>query len=61
VSASTQIPPWRQRDYELCRMCEGYACEDGCRHRTGCRRKYDGPDSHRVCRACGGSGREAAS
>ena len=38
---------------QVCPLCMGDACEYGCRR---CRQKYAGPDSHRVCRRCGGAG-----
>lgn len=40
-----------------CSLCGGNACEYSCGPRTGCRHKHDGPDSHRVCGRCKGSGR----
>ena len=39
-----------------CGLCDGSPCDGGCR--PACRHKYDGPDSHRVCRRCGGTGKE---
>lgn len=43
-----------------CPLCFGSACEKGCGDRFGreCRWKHAGPDSHKVCRRCGGSGQE---
>ena len=39
-----------------CGPCDGSPCDGGCR--PACRHKYDGPDSHRVCGRCGGTGTE---
>ena len=39
-----------------CGLCDGSPCDGGCR--PACRHKYDGPDSHRVCGRCGGTGTE---
>lgn len=43
---------------ELCALCQGDACEEGCGRggRSYCADGYGGPNSHRVCRRCGGSG-----
>jgi hypothetical protein len=38
-----------------CSTCNGRACEYGCRR---CEYAYAGPDSHRICRACHGTGEE---
>ncbi len=38
---------------EKCPTCDGLGCEYGC---GNCRKAYSGPDSHRICRKCGGSG-----
>lgn len=42
---------------ERCWMCDGTGCEENCGARGGCRMAHAGPESHRVCRTCGGSGR----
>lgn len=34
-----------------CTVCDGNGCEEGC---GNCEMVYAGPDSHRVCRNCGG-------
>ena len=38
-----------------CRLCLGNACEEGCGY---CDHISAGPDSHKVCRRCGGIGLE---
>ena len=45
-----------QAAVQPCGLCDGSPCDGGCR--PACRHKYDGPDSHRVCRRCGGTGKE---
>ena len=41
-------------DYrEPCKTCQGEGCEAGCGR---CHYASVGPESHRVCRTCGGSG-----
>lgn len=50
-------PPPSEPVTEACSLCEGDACEEGCGKRTGCRSNVGGPDDHRVCTRCGGSGR----
>lgn len=40
---------------ERCPTCEGQGCEEGC---GTCQYANAGPDSHKVCRSCGGSGRQ---
>ena len=42
---------------EICSKCGGWGCEEGCGPRGGCAWVYAGPDSHKVCSACGGSGK----
>ena len=39
---------------ERCSVCGGRGCEEGC---GTCEYVNAGPDSHKVCRACGGAGR----
>ena len=42
-----------------CPTCDGNACEEGCggwSGGTGCQHANAGPDSHRICRRCDGSG-----
>lgn len=41
------------RDTPECPTCEGFGCEHGCGR---CEYAYVGPDSHRVCRSCLGTG-----
>lgn len=43
---------------EWCSLCGGNGCEYGCGHKYGgCQSAYLGPDSHRICHKCKGSGR----
>lgn len=44
---------------QSCPLCSGNGCEEWCGRRGGCEMAYAGPDSHKVCRACGGTGRGA--
>lgn len=48
---------------EICGLCQGDACEDGCGRggRSRCEQSNSGPDSHRVCNRCKGSGVQRAS
>lgn len=50
-------PEYPAAEDDVCGLCLGDACEDGCGRggRRPCTRKHAGPDSHRVCRRCGGS------
>lgn len=41
----------------ICPKCDGNGCEHGCGNFGGCRHAYDGPDSHRICSTCHGSGK----
>ena len=41
---------------EPCETCDGDGCEEGCGY---CNRAHVGPDSHRVCRTCDGTGRRS--
>jgi hypothetical protein len=41
-----------------CTLCLGLSCEENCGP-SGCKHVHDGPDSHKVCRRCGGTGRRA--
>lgn len=38
---------------DACSTCDGQGCENGC---GNCRHANDGPESHKVCRACKGAG-----
>ncbi len=38
-----------------CPTCNGNGCEFSCGH---CRHAHDGPESHRICRVCAGTGVE---
>ena len=42
---------------EICSKCGGWGCEEGCGPRGGCEWTYAGPDSHKICSACGGRGK----
>lgn len=42
-----------------CKLCNGHACEEGCGLRgQGCEMAFSGPDSHKICTRCHGSGIE---
>ncbi len=43
---------------DKCTLCMGDGCEYGCARGGdgGCEMAHAGPDSHRVCMRCGGSG-----
>ena len=46
-----------EHEPEPCPTCDGNGCEESCgRERGGCEDAYRGPNSHRVCGQCGGSG-----
>ena len=47
-------------DDEICSKCGGHGCEEQCGLRGGCAWVYAGPDSHRVCSACNGTGKRRA-
>ena len=42
----------------ICPLCQGDACEHGCGQggKKWCEHANSGPDSHRVCNRCKGSG-----
>lgn len=45
-------------DRVKCPLCGGYACEEGCGiSGRGCQHNVGGPDDHKVCVRCHGSGR----
>lgn len=41
---------------ERCQKCDGSGCEEGCGLRGGCKYAYAGPESHRICNTCHGTG-----
>lgn len=54
---SGETPPFDITD-DWCSLCGGNGCEYGCGHRYhGCKSAHLGPNSHRICRKCRGSGR----
>lgn len=45
---------------EPCHLCYGIGCEESCGLTGGCESAFSGPDSHKVCARCQGSGRETS-
>ena len=53
LAALTPPPLGTEKESHWCRTCGGEGCEYGCGR---CEKKYAGPNSHRFCGNCGGTG-----